>query len=287
MKDFNDWRRIIFTMENKFYNVKQSESSVVHRKQIQSVDRALTLLEEIACSEDPLSLKELSSRLGLNTTTTFHLLGTLMAHGFVVQDPYTKAYKLGIKILEFMRPVLNGIEVRSLVRPFLVELMEQTEETASLVVFEDDEAIYVDQVQSKRASIYRVFTGIGGRLPLHCTGMGKVYLAYHSDDEVREIVTRAGLEQFTKKTITAIDQLLSELERIRQINYAVNDEEHEDGMRCIGVPLLNQNGKIIAAISISGSTSRITVERIPELAAMLLEASRRISTQLELILEAR
>ncbi|MCR4427620.1 MAG: IclR family transcriptional regulator [Firmicutes bacterium] len=253
------------------------------KRLIKSVDRAASILEELARAEGPVGLKKLSTTLGLNATTCFHLLATLAAHGLVVHDPSTRKYRLGLKMLEFARPVLEGLELRSAARPFLVELMELTEETANLVIFDQGEAVYIDQVVSRRSSMFRMFTQIGTRAPLHCTGVGKVYLAFLPEQQAEATLGEQTLERFTRNTITAFDSLRAELGRVRCNGFALDDEEREEGVRCVAAPIFGGPGLPVAAVSISGPASRLTDERIAAVVRHVVDIAERLSRSVQLI----
>lgn len=247
-------------------------------RRVQAVDRALAILETLAEAGRPMGLVELSTRVGLHASTVHRLLATLGKRKFVVQDPQTGRYRLGMRAFEVGSAAIQQVELREIARPFLRWLMEETQETANLAVLMDGEVVYIDQVESQ--NLVRMFTRVGRRVPAHCTGVGKILLAGLSDDEVMRVLDARGLPRFTPHTIVDLRELLKELQRVRASGYALDNEEREVGVRCVAGPVRDHEGRVVAAVSISGPSSRITEDRLPQLIAAVLTATSRISTEL-------
>jgi DNA-binding IclR family transcriptional regulator len=245
---------------------------------IQSVDRALTLMEIVAAQKDEISLQALSYKAGLNSSTAYRLLNTLRAHGLVQQSPDTRGYRLGLKILQLATAVRDQLDLQQLVRPFLQYLAEASGESANLVVLEGDEAVYIDQVLSTHP--IRAFTQIGVRVPLHCAAVGKMLLA-HMPDQRREDIIRKGLPAFTKNTITNPYRLREELAKVRDQGFAVDIEERQEQVRCVAAGVLDDQSSIVAAISISGPAHRLSSERLQdELSGLVRKTAGEISSNL-------
>jgi len=245
---------------------------------VQAVDRALAILETLAESERPMGLVELSTRVGLHVSTVHRLLATMGKRRFVAQDPQTGRYRLGMRAFEVGSAAIQQVELREVARPHLRWLMEETQETANLAVLMDGEVVYIDQVESQ--NLVRMFTRVGRRVPAHCTGVGKILLAGLSDEEVLHILDERGLPRFTPHTIVDPQELLQELQRVRASGYALDNEEREVGVRCVAGPVRDHEGKVVAAVSISGPSSRITEDRLSRLIAAVRTATSRISTEL-------
>jgi len=245
---------------------------------VQSLDRALAILEELSRHESGLGVTDIGSMLGLHKSTVHRLLHTLMMRGYVEKDVETEKYRLGLKVVELGQVRLENIEIRTEARPFLKELMELTNETVHLCILENGEVVYIDKVESSNP--VRMYSRIGRRAPVHCTGVGKVILAFLKEDEVRRIVDEKGLPRKTDTTITELDQLLKHFELIREQGYAIDDEEHDSGIRCVAAPVRDFKGNVIASISVSGPTSRITRERLNDLAAKVTKTALNISKRL-------
>lgn len=245
---------------------------------VQSVERALDLLEFLAHSPNKVGISELSSATGQPVATVHRLLMTLLAREYVARDSRTRRYTLGsaaYALVNIEHQIMNWNEVAA---PFLRELVEVSGETANIVLLERDRAVYVAQAQSKR--MVRMFTELGNRVPLHSTGCGKVLLAYLPTNVANILISQTELRSYTSKTITEPEQLRQELEKIRQQGYAVDNGEQEDGVRCIAVPVYNPKGKVAAAMSISGPTSRLDNALMPELTPHLKRMSKALSDKL-------
>lgn len=245
---------------------------------VQSVERALNILEAFSHETPELGLVEIGKKVGLSKGTTYRLVYTLQSRGFIVQDPITGKYRLGPKAFEVGSVALSQMELRRIARPFLEELRNITGETVHLVIQDKGEVLYLDKIDSPRAIRIRSF--IGQRLPMHSTGVGKALLAELPDSEVMYICKMKGMPRQTPKTITTPEQLYKDLALTRARGYALDDEENEEGLRCIAVPIRDYTGKAIASISISGPTTRIKDDLIPELARQVRETANKISYQM-------
>ena len=230
---------------------------------VQTIERVSTILDVMAQSARGISLKELSAKVGLPKGTTHRLLSSLAYFGYVRQVSENKNYQLGFKLVELGNRLLDQLDLRGQARPFLIRLCKRTRETAHLVVLDQFEALYVDKVESdEKPGGLQMVSRIGSRMPAHCCSVGKVFLAQLSDQELDTLIKKKGLKKRTANTITEADKLKQHLKIVRQKGFAVDDEENEKGIRCVGAPILNRQGKVIAAISISGPTVRITKKRI-------------------------
>ena len=245
---------------------------------MQSVDRALQLLEVLAHGGGRLPITELAARTGLSLGTVHRLLASLAARGYVRQEP-DRRYALGTALLPLGDAATRLLSSWAL--PYLSQLAEQCGETANLAVLEDDHVIYVAQAPGRHRM--RMFTEVGRRVLPHSTAVGKVLLAWQDPDHVRRIVTRLGLPGHTPRTLTSLAAFGEELAVVRERGWAVDDEEEELGVRCMAVPVGPGEGAV-AALSVSGPASRVSagqpdvVEALRavagELARTLLPASR-------------
>jgi IclR family transcriptional regulator, acetate operon repressor len=243
-----------------------------------SIERALDLLECLAQSGNWVGISELSQATGQPVGTIHRLLMTLVAREYVVRDSHTRRYRLGPAFRRLAGADVHTPDWNRLATPHLQELVELSAETANLLVKEGNQAVYVAQAQPQR--IVRMFTELGNRVPLHCTGGGKVLLAYQPDSVIASIAAETGLQAHTEITITDFGQLLAELEAIRQQGYAVDDGENEDGVFCLAVPVYGPQGKVVAAVSISGPSSRLDRRRVPALLPHIKRISAAISSSL-------
>lgn len=217
---------------------------------VQSVERALDVLELLAGS-GPLGLSDVAAGARLPEGTAHRLLRTLIVRGYVRQG-HDRRYALGTRLLGLGDGARRATVAAS--TPFLARLVELSGETANLAVLEGDHVVYVAQMPS--AHRLRLFAEVGRHVAAHSTAVGKVMLAALSDAEVRNLAGRTGLPQRTPRTLTSTTALLDELARIRRSGWAVDDEEEETGVRCVAVPVLD-NGRVVAAMSVSGPTTRM------------------------------
>ncbi len=245
----------------------------VARRSVQSVDRALDLLEALATSEGEVSITSLANRTSLHVSTVHRLLTTLLRRGYVRQNPETSRYFTGAKLATLAEGRSRFNELRLRARPILRGLTEQTRETANLVVLDDVMAVYIETVPSPQ--VVRMFTTLGNRVPLHATGAGKALLAALPPDRRDGLIERTELRAYTARTIVEKPSLRRALEEIRERGFAIDDEEFDEGVRCVAVAV-GPVGSPIAAISVSAPASRMTRQRCAELAPLL----RRASTEL-------
>ncbi len=237
------------------------------RDSVQSLDRAFDLLEALAGGGE-LGVTELAHRTGLVPSTVHRLLATLSKRGYVAQADSGR-YRLGYKVAE----IAGGLEqelarLRAVARPHLERISEQTGETVNLVVLDGDRVVYVDQVEGTRR--VRMFTAVGTAALAHTTGSGKAIMAYGPPEAIRAIYAgREPLERLTPGTLVTIAALEEDFVRIRARGYALDAEEHELGVGCIAVPVFDDAGRPVAAISVSGPTTRILHDDKGELAGLL------------------
>jgi IclR family acetate operon transcriptional repressor len=237
---------------------------------VQSLERAFDVLELMAASGGEVSVSRLASESGLPVPTIHRLVRTLVSSGYVLQMP-SRRYTLGPRLIGLGASATHTVEAWS--RPHLQSLAEATGESANLAMLDLDRVVYVAQAASTRHTM-RMFTEVGRRVFAHCTGVGKALLAKLPDDEVRDLVTSAGMPATTEHTITEVADLLAELRRVRERGYAVDDGEQELGVRCVAVAV---PGSLSAAVSVSGPASRVTHEAVPGLAKLLQQSARALS----------
>jgi DNA-binding IclR family transcriptional regulator len=202
----------------------------------------------------------------------------LDAAGLVERNPRSGRYRLGLRIFELGGLVMQGMNLWDEALPFLEGLVHDTGETGHLAVLDGGEAIYIERVEARRA--LRVPSAIGRGYPAHATNLGKVLLADLPPERVEAIVSERGLAAYTPQTITDLDRLAAELERIRALGYAVDNEEYDEGLRCIGAPVRDHSGHVVAALGIGGPVTRITPDRVDELAELVMTAARGLSRRL-------
>lgn len=225
------------------------------RNSIQVIERMMKLLEVLAQNARPAGLKNLAQASGLHPSTTHRILGALVNDRMVERvDP--GSYRLGIRLLELGNLVKARISVREHALPYMRELHAQTGEAVNLSVRRDDEIVYVERTSSGR-SLMRVVNIVGARAPLHITAVGKLFLLEDGAEGLRTYAQRTRLPQYTRNTLTTVGALEKELERIRRNAYAVDNEEAELGVRCIGAGVRDDSGAIVAGLSVSAPADRM------------------------------
>jgi IclR family transcriptional regulator, acetate operon repressor len=235
-------------------------------------DRVFTVLEALADADAPPTLSELADLTDLPMPTIHRLLRFLTSQGYVRQEP-SKRYALGLRMIRFGQSASRGLD--SWAAPHLAGLVEKFGETTNMAMLEGDSCVYVAQVPSPRAM--RMFTEVGHVVMPHCTGVGKAILSMLTDEQVTSLLKRTGMPARTDHTLTSTDAMIATLHQARELGYTLDDGEQEPGVRCVAVPLVGL--PFLAAISVAGPSSRMTMEDVPriapELQAVAAEIGRR------------
>jgi DNA-binding IclR family transcriptional regulator len=213
----------------------------------------------------------------LAKSTVHRLLQTLAGHGYAVRDPVSGRYHLGLKFLELGAIVSSHLTIQMIARPHLQRLMEASRETAHLGLLEGREVVYADKIECPQT--IRMYSRIGRRSPLHCTALGKALLAYQPEPVLGDLL-RAGLHRNTPRTITGARRLREELQRIRDEGYALDNEEFEEGLRCVAAPVRGHTETVVASVGIAGPATRLEPARLPALIKHVKEAAEAISAAL-------
>jgi IclR family KDG regulon transcriptional repressor len=242
---------------------------------IQSLDRALKIMDLFDEYTTELKITEISARMGLHKSTVHSLLRTLQLHGYIDQNEETGKYKLGLKVLEKGQLVLRGMDIRTVARKHLEALSARTGQTTHLVILDGKEGVYIDKVEGEKAAIR--YSRIGRRVPLHSSAVGKVLLAYRKREEIEALLRNYTFTMQTPATIRDKDTLLRELERVREQGYAVDNQENEPGVRCGATPIRDHTGAVTAAMSISTVTSAVDDELFRQYVLLLQEEGKNIS----------
>src|SRR4249920_564419 len=245
---------------------------------VQSVDRALSIIETLAEDDEGYRLSDLAVRTGLSTSTAHRLLATLEKRRFVQFDRTESKWHIGARSFSVGATFARRRNFAAQAMPYLRKLRDQTRETANLAVVDDESIIVLTRAESRE--IMRSLTKVGGRVAMVASGVGKAVLATYADEDVNAIIRHHGMPRQTEKSIVRPGDLFRELAAIRRQGYAVDDEEACMGLRCIAAVVYNDNSEPLAAISVSGMTSRITDERL----ATLGETVREVAAELTLAL---
>jgi DNA-binding IclR family transcriptional regulator len=246
---------------------------------VKSLIKALNILEALAEGEQSsYTLTELSRRLRLHVSTVHRLVVNLARHGFLDHDPATGRYQLGHRVLRMGLRVLDRLDFRRVAHPLLRELNEKTQETVHLVILQGEYGMSVEKLLSPQP--VGLDARLGALIALHCSGVGKSLLAFQDEEFLQRIAKSPGLERRTRHTITNLAQLRKDLAAVRERGYSVDDEEAVEGLRCVAAPIFDHTERVVAAFSVAGPATRITPERVPEIARLVCDTSRKISFRL-------
>jgi len=245
---------------------------------VRSVVKAFNILETIAAAPEGMALSQLSREDELHPSTAHRLLHTLVELGYVRQDPRTRRYLVGARALSLAQPIRQHSELARLAQPFLSRLSETVHETVNLLMLDGDAAVRIAQAVPP-ATVH--MSSWGSRMPLYCTAGGKALLAHLDRAAQEQLLGTIALLPRTPNTITQLDDLRVELDRIRRRGYAVDDEEQELGVRCVAAAVLVPQLDVPAAVSVSGPSGRISVHRLAELARLVGQTAAAIALQSE------
>lgn len=244
-----------------------------------SVDKCLKILEYLAVQPEPVRLLDISKDLKINSSTALRFLTSLIHTGYAAQDEETSKYYLTYRICYFANHVSQHMDLRQLARPYMQQMAEMFNESSCLAVEQEGEIVYID-VYECQAKMLRTMQRIGKIAPMHCTGIGKLLLLNKSEEEIDELIRTKGMTRFTENTFTTKIQLMEELKRVKEQDYAYDNEECEIGARCIAFPIRDYRGRCVAGLSVTGPASRLSDSmiqtRIAAARALCLELSRKL-----------
>ncbi len=240
---------------------------------LQTVDRALSVLEMIA--EKPVTQKQLEAQTGFNRTTMSRLLNTLRARQYIQKNEATGQYKIGIKVVEIGSVRLNQIELKTEALPYLRELSANLGRVCHMGILSQGEVVYIEKIEPM--TTIRMFSGIGKRVPVHSTSLGKALLIGMEDSKILSLIKERSLNKFTNNTITDEKDFIAEMAMVRRQGYAIDNAENENGIYCVAAPIKDYRGKVIAAISTTGSDDSFVMDRDSEIIKSVTDTARKIS----------
>ena len=246
---------------------------------IQSVDRALTILDIISNAEDGMTLAQIAQKVELPKSTVHGLISTLRDHRYVKQAEDDGRYLMGMKLFEMGSKAARSWDIRDAAKPAMRWLSKEFGETVHLGCEDNGEVLYLDKIAAD--SLITIVSDIGARLPMHCSGIGKALLAHKSESEIKRYISNKGLIPLTGRTITNKDAFLEELEKVREQGFAIDDGEIMEGLRCVGAPIFDADGIVRYAISVSGQVKDIYGKRLERLIIETKRAAKEISYALE------
>ena len=244
---------------------------------VQVLDRALAIIDTLAGEGPDASLMELSEKLHLHKSTVHRLVMILERHRIVERQPHTGRYQLGLRLFELGSVAIARFNIRERARLHLQRLVLEVDETVHLCVLDSGEVLYLDKIEPSRS--VRMASRIGRRNAVHCSAVGKAMLAHLPEREVDQILEQRGLARQTSKTMVTVADLKADLKTTLKRGYAFDNEEAEEGLRCVGAAILGRNGRPLGAISTSAPSFRLPLEKVPMVAAAVCAAARALSEE--------
>lgn len=244
---------------------------------VPALEKALAIIETLSDMDEPIGVSELCKLLDIPKTSVFFILNTLDKHQYILKTEDGR-YKLGTRFISIGLSVLNKIDIRAIAKPFMLELLRETGFTIHLAVLDGYEAMYIDKVENQ--AFVKFSTYIGQRLPLHASGVGKALACHLTDEQLDELHQTKGLPAKTENTITSLKEFKIAIETYRKQGYAIEDEEGEVGIRCIGSSILDHDGIQLAAISITALRSDLPAHEIQIVGEKVKAIALKISSQL-------
>ena len=241
------------------------------------VDRIFVILEYLSVESEPKGPTEIAQATGLNKSTVYRLLSSMSARGYIEKEA-NGTYRIGVKVIEIASNHINNLELHAEARPYLNELHNELGLAVYLGKLDHDEVVYLDKIDISRS--LRVYAQIGMRVPAYCSSLGKCTLANMSGDDLDYLLHSIELAHFTENTIVSKTQLKEHLRQVRRQGWAMDDQEYIMGNRCIGAPIFDYRGEVIAAISASGPKTMIEDDQVLKVADRVVKAAKEISRRL-------
>lgn len=246
-------------------------------KGVQLIDRLLDILELLSGEKDGLGVTEIGNRIGLHKSTVHRIVSAMAERGYIEKVPGRGVYKIGLKLVEISSVYLNNVELKTEARPYLHELTTKFGQPSHLAILDGSDAVYIDKVDT--VNNIRLYSQIGRRIPVYCSALGKCLLSGLNNNEISEILSRCSFHKYTPKTLDR-EVVLRQVMAVAAYGWAIDDEEHDEGIRCIASPVFDYRGKVVAAVSIAGPSAVIALENDSETAKMVQEAALKISKRM-------
>lgn len=245
--------------------------------EVQVLDRSLDIIEIVAATQHGLGISQIAEKSGLPKATAYRLITALCSRGYL-QKEHGNTYQVGIKLIEVASYHINELELQTEVRPYLKEIVQQLNLTAHLGVLDQDKVVYVEK--QDLFSRFGLYAQIGYRIPAYCSSMGKCLLSALPEDKLVESMRGCHFMKFTANTITDFKTLKQELQKVRGRGWAIDDQEERLGQRCVGAPIYDYRGEMIAAISASGNLETLPDEKIEKVSSYVMRIAREISRKI-------
>lgn len=241
---------------------------------VQSIDRALDIIEVLSGESEGLGVTDIANRIGLHKSTAHRIITTMTARGYLNKNEAGN-YQIGLKLIEAVSCYINSLELQTEARPYVAKITGELGLTCHLGVLDGDQVVYIEKMDV--FSNVRMYSQIGLHVHSYSCSLGKCLLSNYSAEDLRKIMANCSFIKFTENTISSIDELITDLDLVRKRGWGIDNEESEIGHRCVAAPIYDYRGDIIAAISASGPTSIFTEDRIESVASYMKEQAMEIS----------
>ena len=258
--------------------LQRASKPLSDRYRIHVIDRAAQILDCFGFDHQELSVSEIGLKTALHRSTAHRILMALEYNDLIRQNPETGKYRLGIKLFKLGHQAVSHLNLREICRPFLTRIMNETQETVHLAVLDDDHVLYLDKVEGPHA--LRMPSRVGRHIPTYCTSLGKAMLSCLDEQEVKAILGKQPLTAYTPNTVKNVEQLLADVRVVRKRGYAVDNEEIEIGLRCVGAPIRDHTGAMVGAISTAAPSARLAEKKFPVVGRLVMAIAAEISEQL-------
>lgn len=245
-----------------------------NQSSVQSIERAFDIIEAVAVHQEGLGLTEVADQVELHKSTAYRIIATLTQRGYLDRTGEGK-YKIGLKLIEAVSCYINSLELQTEARPYVMQITAELGLTSHLGVLDGDKVVYIEKMDV--VSTVKMYSQIGLRMHAYCSSLGKCLLCNYSKEQLDQVMADCSFIKFTPNTIGSIDELHKEITQIRKKGWAMDNEEYELGHRCIGAPIYDYRGDIIAAISASGDKRVLTNDRIEEVSKYVMGVATDIS----------
>lgn len=245
----------------------------------QSSEKLLTVVEVMSRQNGPVKLQELARKLSMNVSTVLRFVTALQNKGYAAQEAETGRYYLTYKICGIANRIISHVDLRNVAAPYLRSIAQIFGESANLSIEQNRMVVYIEVLNGPNQML-TTLQRIGNIAPLHCTGVGKLFLLNYSEQQIDRLIAQRGLQKFTDHTLITKESLCTVLNSVQKLGYAFDNEECEIGARCVAAPIRDYSGKVVAALSVSGPCTRMTDELIYEKLPYLLDAASEVSLQL-------
>jgi len=245
---------------------------------VQSIDRVFDIIELLSTQHQGMSITEIGRTLELHKSTVYRLLSVLRERGYVEQVSDNSFYRIGPRFVDVASLYLNKLEIKTEAEPYLRGLSRSVNQTVYIAILQDASVIYIDKVE--QFDSLRKYSIIGQRKPVYCTSLGKALMFDKSDDEIRAIFANVEFEPFTPKTHRSVESLITDIARSRELGWTRDDEEEEIGIQCVGAPVYDYSGRVIAAVSVSTRKKGDLDLDFAQIGPLVIEAARGVSARL-------